>query len=144
MKSTYKLLGLEWDHAPLPQECPAFEAEKKVQNWNVDRNLFDLQIHERQLLISELLSAEKKEAVRYIVEHVKDCDAVFIKLDYEPASDAEAVTKFYVLRLLQIFEFVRTELPAQVLVAIIGSERIQNLCRELLLEKQSAASHMTS
>lgn len=60
MKSTYKLLGLEWDHAPLPQECPAFSTEKEVQNWNVDRNLFDLQIYERQLLISELMSAEKR------------------------------------------------------------------------------------
>ena len=142
MKRTYKLLGLEWDHAPLPQECPAFSTEKEVQNWNVDRDLFDLQIYERQLLISELMSAEKKNMVRHMLEYVKDCDSVFIKLDYEPASEAEAVIKFYVLRLLQIFEFVRTELPIQTQVIIIGSTKIMNLCREMLLEKQSAVNTM--
>ena len=48
MKSTYKLLGLEWDHAPLPQECPAFSTEKEVQNWNVDRNLLFRKVVEEE------------------------------------------------------------------------------------------------
>ena len=74
MKSTYKLLGLEWDHAPLPQECPAFSTEKEVQNWNVDRNLFDLQIYEDGVPVTKYdMSRDLKIAIS---EYAPDSEVI--------------------------------------------------------------------
>ena len=73
MKSTYKLLGVKWDHYPLPKNLPTFVENKEVEHYLIDRNLFDLERYERRVNLTEILS--KDDNLPYdVAENVRECD----------------------------------------------------------------------
>lgn len=61
MKSTYKLLGVEWDQLPVSDCMPIIVPKSEIQDYKIDRNIFDLQSFNRQILLTEILSNSNKE-----------------------------------------------------------------------------------
>lgn len=126
MKSTYKLLGVKWDHYPLPKNLPTFVENKEVEHYLIDRNLFDLELYERSVNISEVFS--KDDSLPYsIVENVRDCDCVYLKLNYEPTVTARDVNGFYCLRVLQVIAFFENNLGKIPLVVIASTQMEEKL-----------------
>ena len=131
MKSTYKLLGVQWDHGSLPEQYPEIIGDLIVPDWNEERNLFDLSCYVRQIPYTELMAAKDIEGVGLIIDHVRDCDKVYINVDYEPLNNSDIIIEFYALRLLQIYEYVNQQLGS-VPVGLISSERIAKRCYQFL------------
>ena len=135
MKRTYKLLGVEWDHEPLPSSCPVFTKEGDAPNWREERTIFDIAEYCREICISELLSLKKKDIAR-IIEKIRECDRVYIVLDYEPGTEGEIAMAFYVLRFLQIFGYLQRQLP-ETKMQVIGSPRIRTKCERRMGNQKS-------
>jgi len=136
MKSTYKLLGLQWDHGPLPSVSPYYELIRKIPNYTVERNLFDLSSYERQVFITELLSVENIELIKQLVDSVSECDSVYINIDYTPAFKNKDIISFYYLRILQIYAYFCNSLPnARVLLMCDDETRVS--IQEFWKEKSS-------
>ena len=83
MKSTYKLLGVEWAHHPLPRYLPIFVDDRIIEHYSTERNLFDLEKYERRIDISEVFSGNSLLPYN-ILNEVKNCDSVYVRIDYEP------------------------------------------------------------
>ena len=129
MKSTYKLLGVEWDHAPLPDYLPEFEAIRSIPNYTAERNLFDLDVYERRVDATELLSTSNEER-REIVEWLAPCDYVFLSINYEPTADLQDVELFFYLRIFQCICFLQNNMDGPVL-KLMGTDNARRKC-ELL------------
>lgn len=134
MKQTYKLLGIEWDHAPLPAECPVFIPNQEIQDWRKDRNLFDLEEYQRSITISEIMAANSLDALVPFLKSVKGCDQVIIMLDYEPKTHAPDVVSFFALRVLQMYEYVRQRLYG-VPVYLMGSDQMKDYFDKLMASR---------
>ena len=106
MKSTYKLLGVQWDHKSLPCALPIFVQNREIQDYCVERNLFDLNSYERQVRLTEILKTEDEKSVNRIIEKLNECDYVYINVDYVPIYRAKEIIDFYALRILQIYAFM--------------------------------------
>lgn len=134
MKRSYKLLGVEWDHAPLPKECPVFIAERDIQNWREERNLFDLEKYQRLIPVSEILSIKSLDELEPVIKSVKDCDQVVIELDYEPKTQASIIVTFYTLRVMQMYKYFQQKLEG-IPVCFAGSDRMKIQCENLIAYK---------
>ena len=129
MKSTYKLLGVKWDHYPLPKNLPTFVENKEVEHYLIDRNLFDLERYERRVNLTEILS--KDDNLPYdVAENVRECDCVYLKLDYEPTSPAREVKDFYSLRVLQIIAFFQNNLEKVPFVVMASNQAKEDLSKK--------------
>lgn len=128
MNSTYKLLGVEWDHRPLPQNCPTFTENKPIEPYSTDRNLFDLFKYERRVDISEILSS-KADKLKTIIDTVKECDSIYINIDYEPYSQSIDVRSYYYLRVLQAIAYFENNLDDKT-VFVMGTESAKEECRK--------------
>lgn len=133
MKSTYIILGIEWDRKPLPSHIPKFVEKMAVDDYSISKNLLDYEKYERKIDISELLSNESEELEKAL-EKVKDCDILHINIDYEPRDNTKDVILFYGLRVLQIYSFIDDKLK-NTYVDIMASERIKNICEKYWKEK---------
>ena len=136
MKNTYKLLGVEWDHDLIPKEMPLFVNKKKVENYAVERNLFDLEVYERCIDITTLFT-DTKENIKGFIDEMRECDVVYINVDYEPFSRADDVISFFCLRVLQAIAFVESNLDRQSLY-IMASEQIKEDCSKKWNELHTA------
>ena len=67
MKSTYKLLGVLWDHRDLPRKLPDFSQPFPVSNYHEEYNLFDIEVYMRRISVSEMMQIEKPEEIADIV-----------------------------------------------------------------------------
>ncbi len=126
MKSTYKLLGVEWDHYPLPTQIPEFTEKKDVENYMVERTLFDLKTYERSIDVSEVLSSSL-DACSFIIKQVSECDCVYLNIDYEPLSTAKDVQSFYYLRVLQAIAYLEDSLN-DTRIKIVATDRARRKC----------------
>lgn len=127
MKSTYKLLGVEWDHYPLPIYLPPLAECGNIEHFSVERNLFDLTSYKRRIDITDVLS--HSGGLPYdIVEKVCNCDCIYLRLDYEPSSAAVDARSFYCLRVLQIIAFFENNL-VEVPIFIEASDAMWEKCK---------------
>lgn len=136
MKNTYRLLGIEWDHDSIPRERPRFVDKKDVEIYEVERNLFDLEVYERRIDITTLFT-DTKDNIKGVIDKMEECDVVYINVDYEPFSCADDVISFFCLRVLQVISFVETSIDRQTL-RIMASERIKEACLNKWDELHSA------
>ncbi|MCR5587285.1 MAG: hypothetical protein K6F77_07125 [Lachnospiraceae bacterium] len=134
MISTYKLLGVEWDHAPLPLNFPIFTENRMIESYTADRNLFDLVKYERRVNISEIFSSSP-DKLKTMSDAVKECDAVYINIDYEPFSHAKDIRSFYYLRVLQAIAYFENSLNNKTIM-VMGSELAKEECREKWNDKK--------
>ena len=137
MKSTYKLLGVEWDHSPLPLICPDFIEYKSIEPYSAERNVFDMVKYERRIDISEILSSSS-DNLEAIVNAVKECDSIYINIDYEPYSKSIDVHSFYYLRVLQVIAYFENNLDNNTIL-VMGSEVARRKCREKWVDKKERA-----
>lgn len=134
MKSTYKLLGLEWDHYHLPSKIPDFTEGRDIDNYIIDRTLFDLKMYERSVNVSEVLSSSP-EKLSLIIKKISECDCVYLNIDYEPQSVAKDVQSFYYLRVLQAIAYFEGSLK-NTLIKIIATDRAKRMCIKMWKEKE--------
>jgi len=138
MKSTYKLLGVEWDHHPLPRYLPRFvrDSDRTIEHYSVERNLFDLEKYERRIDVSNVFSVDSLLPYN-IIKKVKKCDCVYVRIDYEPTVAAIDMIDFYYLRVLQVIAFFENNLEDVEIVVIASNQAQEHCCRkfEKALEK---------
>lgn len=132
MKSTYKLLGVEWDHHPLPRYLPNFVDDKIIEHYSTEQNIFDIEKYERRIDISEVLSGNSLLPYN-IRDKVKNCDSVYIRIDYEPEETSVDVIEFFYLRVLQVVAFFEKNLE-DVSIFMIASKKAQEYCRHKYAE----------
>ena len=106
MKSSYKLLGLFWDRRPMPKDCPDFRPHRKLLNYSYPYEFFDRKRYERKINFSELLDVSSEEAIRKIIDEVKSCDMVAVRIDVEYHFFCSVFVKFIAKRALQIYKFL--------------------------------------
>lgn len=135
MKSTYKLLGVEWDHHPLPRYLPTFVDDRIIEHYSTERNLFDLKKYERRIDISEVFSGNSLLPYN-ILNEVKNCDSVYVRIDYEPEATSVDVLEFFYLRVLQVVAFFENNLE-DVSVFVIASRKAQEYCCRKYEEKKA-------
>ena len=134
MKSTYKLLGVEWDHGSIPQNLPIFTECKKIESYTTNRNLFDLVKYERRIDISEIFSSSP-DKLKAMSNAVEECDFVYINIDYEPSSYAIDVRSFYYVRVLQAIAYFENNLNNKTIM-VMGSELAREECRKKWNDKK--------
>ncbi len=134
MKSTYKLLGVEWDHAPLPTTKPIFSENKVVEPYTTKRNLFDLDKYERKIDLSDIFSSSTEELIT-MINTVKYCDSIYLNIDYEPSSQSNDIRSFYYLRILQVIAYFEEKLTDKN-VMVLGSESAKEGCLKIWNNKQ--------
>ena len=132
MKSTYKLLGLHWDHHPIPERFPVFVENKCIEKYLVDRNLLDYQTYERRVDISEMFTCNKEQLLT-IASKMKVCDGLYLNVDYAPESRARVVREFFSLRLLQAVAFLERNTKKD--VKVIAPNEIKHECFAKWTEK---------
>jgi len=150
MKSTYKLLGLLWDHQPVSTVWPDISGVIEVQDYSEEYNLFDLERYRREVKLSTVLSLEKTEEVDDIVCRLQECDEVYLNVDYMPECDSKIVNAFFGKRLMQIYGYIRKRLPACVKFIIETGEvkRLETLLHDAAeenseLDKKGVQSETT-
>lgn len=112
MKSTYKLLGIVWDRAPLPREKPAFCTNVDIPaDVEKPENLFDMIGKRRSIPLTRLFSAESREDLDVILGPAEGCNEIVIVLDYQLENVGTVVEKFLELRALQLYEYIRRSFP---------------------------------
>lgn len=135
MNSTYKLLGVEWDHGTLPRKMPTFSVNKTIEPYTTERNLFDLVNYERRIDISDVFSSSA-DGLKMMVEDVKECDAVYINIDYEPVSRAIDVRSYYYLRVLQAIAYFEDNLNNKPIM-VMGSVLAKEECKKKWKDKKA-------
>lgn len=130
MKSTYKLLGIEWDHMPITITLPLFCREQHIDDYRIDKNLFDLIKYERIVRISEILSCKDLGEMYIICEKLFDCNSVHILLDLMPKTIGTVVNDFYWLRVLQIYTFMKNYLSTSTIFIMCDEESQFCCCRQ--------------
>ena len=135
MNSTYKLLGVEWDHEPLPKKLPVFTRSKMIESYTTDRNLFDLVRYERRIDISDVFSGSV-DKLKAMIDDVKECDVIYINIDYEPASQSIDVLSFYYLRVLQTIAYFENNLNDKTIL-VMCSKLAEEECRKKWKDKKA-------
>ena len=128
MKKSYKLLGVEWDHYKLPYKLPIFIEKRNVADYSLDYNLFDLEQYERCVNISEVLSSTP-DLLMEVIDKIKNCDCIYINIDYEPVNTSRDVISFYYLRVIQAIAFFETNLEENKIV-VMSSQQAKKMCLE--------------
>lgn len=112
MKTSYLLLGMPWDGMPVPEKGVAhLPFDQTIAEAGRDDCLFDLASRKRFIRISSLLSCNSMAEVEAIIVSLRQCDGVYILLDFLPESVNSTIVAFYRLRCLQVIRFVSDSLP---------------------------------
>lgn len=104
MKSTYKLIGVYWDHTPLPKnEVTLVAYDPTYLTAGSPLCLFDLLEKKRRIDITELLAVDSDLQFQTMVDSFSGCDKVAVVLDYQPSCRGSVLHGFYALRVLQAY-----------------------------------------
>lgn len=112
MKSTYRLLSIYLDRKPIPVDPPVIGDLSKldpVQNISEEYNLFDLQVYQRKIDGSILLSSDDYSFVTNIMDQHPWCGRIYIVLDY--TTKATVAVTLYVKRILQVVRMLQDRYP---------------------------------
>lgn len=112
MKSTYRLLSIYLDRAPLPDHPPNIADLSKldsVQDISQEYNLFDLECYQRRVSGSGLLSYTGYPAVAAVLDQQPWCERIYVVLDY--VARATVATTLYMRRVLQLVRMLQGQYP---------------------------------
>jgi hypothetical protein len=124
MKSSYKLIGAYWDHAPLPQEkIFLIPFDPTYLPASSPLCLFDLIEKKRRIGITELLTVESDAQLAAMSDGLSDCVEVAVLLDYQPSAPGNVPRRFYRRRVLQAYARLLSTLPGSKLVFMLPEER---------------------
>jgi|GEM_PF-1695962 len=131
MNKNYKLLGVIWDHRPVSdkildtdvikdeKELPYVYDSVGIQDYKKKRNLFDLRIYRRKVNLSEILQKESITDVDEIIYSLRNCDEVYLHIDYIPKCESRTVRVFFLKRLNQIYAYIREKLRKEIQLFIL-------------------------
>ncbi len=111
MRKKYKLIGTIWDRRKITlSRCPEIITEQELgycEDYQTEYNLFDMRIIRRKINFSTLLRCRKKDELFKIAMRLKECDEVYLAVDYMPQTFNQIIARFYRKTLLQCFCFVK-------------------------------------
>ena len=123
MKSSYKLIGVQWDRLPVPKTLPQIEfLNDNVPEYTEEFTLLDSKCFRRRIKITDFLKAESLDDVEDILFVVKNCDEVLIEIDYFPRVNESAVVSFYTKRVLQMIQYILNKCECQQKKLVISSQ----------------------
>ncbi|NMM98698.1 hypothetical protein [Bifidobacterium olomucense] len=112
MKSTYKLIGVFWDHRPEsntslePIDYDPFYLEAGHPDC-----LFDCIGKRRYITLSKLLAADSEQTVSTLTTQLVDCTGIAVLCDYTPTSQGCVPQRFFRHRVRQILQLLESILP---------------------------------
>lgn len=122
MKSTYKLIGVEWDHRDIPRKEPNIAEEtKKVQDIHTEYNLFDLHHYVRAVSLKEIWNTDFKN-LPSLLNLAIQCDVIYLQIDIVPKYIYLIPCMFFSKRLLQTIAY---------LIDYYGVERVAPVWHEV-------------
>lgn len=129
MSERYKLLGAFWDGKPsVLAAMPQFFTEDEIgycEDYVTEFNLFDTPYMQRKIRFSEILEEISYCEFEAIMDKVKGCDKIFLQIDYLPYNLSPIVAKFFVKRLIQVYNVI-VELNARAEVSIVAAADISS------------------
>lgn len=112
MKSSYKLIGLIWDHKPsYVQHLPVKHSNIEAPSYLSEPCIFDLISNKRYIELSALLDVESESQLRDIAYLLADCDELEVRRDYKPTSTNKTHWDYYELRVQQCLTTLCQYLP---------------------------------
>ncbi len=122
MKSTYKLLGKFWDRRPeLKAGLEMLRGPIDCPDYKQSYDLFDVKKYVRSVKISEFLRLDDGKRVDSVLEKVKHCDMVVVKLDFSFENDNKIVQNFLSKRVSQCLKYMQEYLGCKKLKITVAS-----------------------
>ena len=111
MKSTYRLLGLQWDGtSAFTGELPVADRIENVQDHGKGADLFDTVEYVRSIRVSELLGTESEKMLDRVVDSLRVCDRIVLIADCSPLTANPVLQRFYRKRLAQCVNVLKVRL----------------------------------
>lgn len=148
MKSTYYLVGISWDHKPIPDKLPRIiNLSENVQDISEDYNLFDLFTYERKILLSTIWNLSLDE-LRNCLLKAKECSSICLVIDFTLQNLEQVSLRYYSKRLLQAFQYICDFFQDKPITLSWGNEitieqrqAILKTCREMIVGVGHEVSH---
>jgi len=124
MKNSYKLLGLVWDRKSDPGCLPRTTSfDPFLVDAGYPMTLFDLHGIKRKISITRLFSVESEEGLSSVVKDLRECDEVYVWLDFMPCLAGAVMQEFYWHRVRQACYWLKNSLPNTKIRLMLPRER---------------------
>lgn len=121
MKSTYRLVGTFWDGKAALDKMPSAEPfDATIGATNTPDSLFDQAGKRRYVRLSNLLACDDDKSLGNLLESLSCARAVYVALDWQPASSNPTLVSFFDLRVRQILAELNSRLPSCQIVPMSG------------------------
>lgn len=111
MKSTYTLIGVEWDRMSVKDNIRFVEKVEFAQHVTKERNFFDVKEFPRYIELSELFRCRSQKQIDDLIKQIPECKVLLLHVGDETESGTEVVEHFVMHRLLQIYSFLEKSFP---------------------------------